>query len=33
MVNSFGEGDILIFFGGYKQLGFGGCDNFVYVYD
>lgn len=33
IVNCFGEGDIIILFGGYKELGFGGCDKLIWVYD
>ena len=32
-VNCYGEGDIFTPFGGYKQSGFGGRDNSVYVHE
>ena len=32
-VNCYGEGGIFTPFGGYKQSGFGGRDNSVYVHE
>ncbi|MFT5115424.1 MAG: gamma-glutamyl-gamma-aminobutyraldehyde dehydrogenase [Parasphingorhabdus sp.] len=32
-VNCFGEGDITTPFGGYKQSGFGGRDNYLHAHD
>lgn len=33
VVNCYGEGDIIILFGGFKQLGFGGWDKLIVVYE
>jgi gamma-glutamyl-gamma-aminobutyraldehyde dehydrogenase len=32
-VNCFGEGNITMPFGGYKQSGFGGRDNSIHAHD